>query len=103
MGGVSLGQVFFRSGATRMVVGDSWTAWLLNPYLIGGVTVYVLATLLWIYVLRSAPLSRVYPIFALSFLLVPLLEYLTMSEPLRLQSFVGGAVIIAGVLIAVHD
>jgi drug/metabolite transporter (DMT)-like permease len=100
--GVSIGQILFRLSAER-VDSARWAATTLgNPWLWLAVMVYVFATALWIHVLRTAPLARVYPWFALAFVVVPLLEAWLLGEPLRMQVLVGGMVIIVGVAIAVR-
>jgi drug/metabolite transporter (DMT)-like permease len=100
--GISIGQILFRLSALR-IDPQRWMASTVgNPWLWAALVVYALATLLWVHVLRTAPLSRVYPLFALAFVVVPLLDALLLGEPLRHQALVGGAVIVAGVFIAVQ-
>lgn len=100
--GVSIGQILFRLSAER-IDSARWTATTLgNPWLLLALVVYAAATVLWVHVLRTAPLARVYPLFALAFVVVPLLEALLLGEPLRAQVLVGGAVIVVGVAIAVR-
>jgi len=100
--GISIGQLLFRLSAQR-IDGERWLASTLgNPWLWAALIVYAAATLLWVHVLRTAPLSRVYPLIALAFVVVPLLETLLLGEPLRPQVLIGGAVIVVGVVIAVH-
>lgn len=100
--GVSIGQILFRLSAER-IDGARWVATTLgNPWLWLALLVYGGATLLWVHVLRTAPLARVYPLIALAFVVVPLLESLLLGEPLRAQVLIGGAVIVVGVAIAVR-
>lgn len=100
--GISIGQILFRLSAQR-IDGGRWVASTLgNPWLWAALIVYGAATLLWVHVLRTAPLSRVYPLIALAFVVVPLLDTFLLGEPLRPQSLVGGAVIVVGVIIAVQ-
>ena len=51
-----------------------------DPYLITGLALYGGITLLWLTLLRSAPLSRVYPYAALAFVLVPFFSWLLFGE-----------------------
>ena len=60
-----------------------------------------MATVLWVYVLRTVPLSAAYALFALAFVIVPLLAHFVLGEPLTANVLVGGVVIVAGILIAV--
>ena len=100
VGGIAAGQVLFQLAARR-IDGARWLASLaLNPYLWSALVVYGAATLLWIHVLRTAPLSRAYPLFALAFVAVPILEHWVWQQPIRWQSHVGGLLIVAGVAIS---
>ena len=100
--GISIGQILFRLSAQR-IDGGRWVASTLgNPWLWAALIVYGAATLLWVQVLRTAPLSRVYPFIALAFVVVPLLDALLLGEPLRPQALIGGVVIVIGIAIAVQ-
>lgn len=100
--GVSIGQILFRLSAER-IDNARWAATTFgNPWLLLALVVYGAATVLWLHVLRTAPLARVYPLFALAFIVVPLLESLLLDEALRAQVLIGGAVIVVGVAIAVR-
>jgi drug/metabolite transporter (DMT)-like permease len=102
MFGISIGQILFRLSAQR-IDEERWvTSTLGNPWLWAALIVYGVATLLWVHVLRTAPLSRVYPLIALAFVVVPLLDTLLLGESLRPQALIGGAIIVAGVVIAVQ-
>ena len=74
---------------------------LVNHWLWVALVVYGLATLLWIHVLRTAPLNRAYPLFALAFVVVPIVEHFVWQQPLRWQSWAGGGLITLGVAISV--
>ena len=47
-----------------------------------------------------APLHLAYPFMGLAFLIVPLLAWAFLGEPLTWQTLVGGALILAGVSLA---
>lgn len=100
--GICLGQILFRKGAVEIDAARVLASTLSNASLWVALVVYVAATVLWVYVLRFAPLNRVYPVFALAFILVPMLESALLSEPLRIQSLIGGVIIVVGVAIAVR-
>lgn len=57
------------------------------------------ATLLWVAALRHAPLGRVYPLMALSFVLVPLAAMFVLREQLSPQYWAGVALIVAGLAV----
>jgi drug/metabolite transporter (DMT)-like permease len=60
---------------------------------------YAGATLVWVAVLRHAPLSRIYPIMALSFVLTPLGGMLFLKEPINASYWAGVGLILAGLVV----
>lgn len=59
-------------------------------------TLYAGATLLWVAALKHAPLGRIYPLMALSFVLVPLGGLFLLREQVSPAYWGGVALIIAG-------
>jgi drug/metabolite transporter (DMT)-like permease len=57
------------------------------------------ATLVWVAVLRHAPLSRIYPIMALSFVLTPLAGMVVLKEPIAPAYWAGVALILGGLFV----
>ncbi len=100
--GICFGQILFRKGAVELDATRVLLSTLSSPSLWLALVVYAAATVLWVYVLRYAPLNRVYPVFALAFILVPALESVLLGEPWRVQSLIGGVIIVVGVAIAVR-
>ena len=97
--GISAGQILFRLAGRTPLPGEGALA-ILNGWMIAALVLYGAATLLWVHVLRSTPLSIAYPLFALAFVIVPVLSFLILHEPLRVSSFVGGALIMLGVVVS---
>lgn len=103
VGGISVGQLFLKLAAINLhnpkAIGIWVAGYCLNLYFIVGVGVLGVSTLLWIWVLRTLPLNIAYPFMALAFVIVPLLTYFVLGEPLGWKNFVGAALIIAGVVL----
>ena len=74
----------------------------LSPLMIAALVLYGVATVLWVYVLRTVPLSAAYAVFALAFLIVPLLAHFVLDEPLSANVLIGGVIIVVGILVAVR-
>jgi undecaprenyl phosphate-alpha-L-ara4N flippase subunit ArnE len=72
---------------------------LLNGWLLAAVILYGAATLLWVYILRSTPLSAAYPFAALSFVLVPVGAWALLGEALSWRYGLGMLLIICGILL----
>jgi drug/metabolite transporter (DMT)-like permease len=100
---MSLGQILFKIASQNISKPRiSWeTFWQLslNPYLILGLIVYAATTVLWVIVLSNASLSKSYPFMALSMILVPLAGVALFGEKPSVSLFVGGALVVAGILV----
>lgn len=84
-------EYFSIMGAARL----SSTYYVLLP----GILCYVLGMIMWIYALRSVPLVIAYPFIALSFIAVPLLSSIFLGETYGADTFLGGLLIVAGIII----
>ncbi len=97
------GQVLFKLvGNALNETGSIWhprvfLSFLAAMVLFGG------ATLLWIGLLQSTALSRLYPYLALSFVIVPLLSWLLYSEPLTFKYWLGMALILLGIFVVANS
>ena len=100
--GISLGQMLFKKAAQSIAVTTAWQHWVFNGWLIAALALYGITTLVWIWVLRHAPLHLAYPFMGLAFLIVPCLGWLFLGEPIHIQTIVGGALILIGIAIAAH-
>ena len=98
--GISLGQMLFKKAALSIPDAANWQHWVFNGWLITALALYGITTLLWIWVLRHAPLHLAYPFMGLAFLVVPVLAWALLGEPLTWQSLAGGALITGGVALA---
>ena len=102
---IAVGQLLFKSAAGQWRI-DGWT-WttlrgFLSPVMLVALFIYAAATLLWVFVLRTVPLSSAYALFSLAFLIVPVLARVFLGEPISVNTLAGGAVIVVGVIIAVR-
>lgn len=99
---IATGQILFKLTAQRIsgrpvLEGLGDTA-VLFPFIVA-LGIYGFATLLWIFALRELPLARAYFLMSLSFLIVPVVSALVFSERFTPGFALGGALIIAGVLV----
>jgi drug/metabolite transporter (DMT)-like permease len=99
------GQLLFKIAAAQWRLdAGAWLAVrsLLSPAFVAALAIYGVATLLWVYALRTVPLGAAFPLYALTFLLVPVLAHFIADEPLSVNTLIGGLVIVAGVAISVR-
>lgn len=96
---ISIGQLLFKK--TGLEIKQSGELFNFRVFFFLGIAlfVYMLATLLWISVLRTVPLAKVYIIMSLSFVLVPLGSFFVFQEKISFIYILGSFFIIIGVLI----
>ncbi|WP_373088698.1 EamA family transporter [Sneathiella sp.] len=96
---ISAGQILFKISSREMTGFDynSLVKLSLNGYFIVAVILYGLATILWVYILKHFPLNKAYLFMGLSFVLVPLMSYIFLKEPLSLRYLAGAACIVFGI------
>lgn len=63
---------------------------------------YVVVTILWLFVLRSIPLSQAFPALGLTFALIPLASHHFLQEKVEFRQWIGIVIIIAGVIFVVQ-
>ena len=99
VGVISTGQLLFKLASGhldfRRPLADPQGLVILGVAL----ALYGAATLVWVAVLRHAPLSRIYPIMALSFVLTPLGGMVFLKEPISGPYWAGVALILAGLVV----
>lgn len=95
---LALGQVLFKFAAVGIQFSQPRTLFSLS--LIIALTVYGIATVAWLAVLARVPLSLAFPFYGLTFLLVPLLAWMILKEPIRPQVLWGGLLIMMGVVVS---
>ncbi len=95
---LACGQILFKKAA--LAVGDRpLLSGILNIWTVTALLLYAAATLLWISILRTTPLSQAYPFAALGFVIVPLASVLLFHEVLDLRYVAGVVCIVAGILL----
>ena len=92
------GQVLFKQAGVRGADAP-FVRTLFDPTFILAVGLYGIATLMWVYVLKTVPLSAAYTFMALSYVVVPLLAVVFLDETLGLKYALGAGLIIAGLLV----
>lgn len=99
---MAIGQVLFKLGAGRLSgerLPDFLVQTATSPLIIGACVLYALTILLWVWILRQVPLSRVYPFTALAYILTPLFGWLFFQEKITLQFFLGSVLLLGGILL----
>lgn len=97
--GMALGQLLFKKAAMSLAT-FSPLALLGNGWLLLALALYGATTLGWVWILRHIPLALAYPFMSLAFVLVPVLAWLIWGEAVHWRTWVGSALIVAGVVVA---
>jgi drug/metabolite transporter (DMT)-like permease len=98
--GISAGQLLFKKAAANISGDISLLTLVQNGWLVGALFLYGITTIGWVWILRHAPLHLAYPFMSLAFLIVPVLAWAVLGEPIHWRTFAGAALIIAGVSLA---
>ncbi|MFD1678150.1 hypothetical protein [Alicyclobacillus fodiniaquatilis] len=70
---------------------------MFSPWVIGGIALYVVATVIWIFLLSKISLSVLYPLQSLAYVAAILVSIFIFHEHIPPMRWVGVAVILAGV------
>lgn len=99
--GLAIGQILFKLSAAALTQTGSFFAFRTAATFIAAMTLYAITSVAWVWVLQKTELGRVYPLMALAFVLVPMGSHLVFGERFPLQYFVGVALIMIGIVVAV--
>lgn len=98
---MAFGQVWFKIGLQRFD-DFTWT-WsslvhtvFLNGYMLLGLSVLVIANVLWLYFLKIFPFSIIYPLTSLGFVIGMLAGMLILGETVVWSQWFGVCLILAG-------
>ena len=96
---MSLGQILFKYVAVSYN-----SSGVINFSVFGGgaiaITLYAISTVLWIWVLRYMDLSKAYPFFAISFVIVPLSGMVLYGDSLSMKNIFGLLFIVLGIILS---
>jgi multidrug transporter EmrE-like cation transporter len=93
----ALAQVLMKIGTTKIQLNfiDIFT----NCYIIAGLSIYTLSAVLWIFAISKVQLSIAYPMVSSGYIIVFVLSYFILNEPISLLRIFGLLTIITGVVI----
>ncbi len=95
---LAAGQILFKKAA--LAAGDGpLVPGIINPWTLAALVLYGAATMLWIVILRTTPLSLAYPFAALGFVIVPLAARWMFDEALSSTYLLGALLIVCGVVL----
>ncbi len=97
------GQTFWKIGIEPVHITGlkSILLAMFSPWIIAGIVLYVIATVITIYLLKQLPLSLVYPVQSLAYVVAVVVAILVFHEHVSLTRWLGVGVILAGVALIV--
>jgi drug/metabolite transporter (DMT)-like permease len=97
---IAVGQVLFKLLANMLHSGRPIGS--VNVLATGAAAgvIYAGSTIAWIWLLQFIEISKVYPYFALAFIIVPIAGYLIFGEVISTKYMIGVALISAGIVLA---
>jgi drug/metabolite transporter (DMT)-like permease len=98
---ISFGQFLFKMAGRNLTgqIGRDLLGVAFNPYFIGAMALYGVASFLWVIALSKTDISRAYPFMASGFVIVPLIGFVLLGETLSAPFFLGTALIVGGILV----
>lgn len=101
----ALAQLSFKYGVSNVDLTQHsnlvFKAWFLftSPFVVIGLSLYGIGTILWLFALKQLDLSLAYPFVGMSFVFVFIFSVLFLSEPFNVTRLLGTAVIVLGIVI----
>lgn len=96
---ISIGQLLFKKVSIYINQSDRLFSFEVLGTFSLAIFIYGLATLFWIYILKSIPLNQAYSFMALSFVFVSIGSYWFFNETVTYQFIIGLLFIIIGLVI----
>lgn len=98
---LSTGQILFKlASADINLTYLGFIPSLVSLKLLIAFVVYLIATLLWLILLKGLPLRIAYPFSALAFLIVPTLAHFILGESIGWNTYVGACIIMIGIIVS---
>jgi len=103
----ALAQIALKQGMSSSTVSaalgqgtaSTVTAIATNPYVIGGLSLYALGAVLWLFVLSRVDVSVAYPFVAFGFIVTMGLAIVLLGEPLQPLRVAGTLLVVAGAVL----
>ena len=92
-----IAQLLFKSFTQLQL--NTISDYIFNPQLIGGLALYFISAILYIYSLKKIELSIAYPSISISYIGVLFLSYILFNEALTINKLAGTFIIVLGVIL----
>jgi len=95
------GQMIWKHGMTEFSYNGiiHLIKFAFTPYILGGLILYGIATIIWLYLLKTAEFSLIYPLQSLAYIIGVIIAFILFKEQVSLIRWCGIATIFLGVFI----
>jgi drug/metabolite transporter (DMT)-like permease len=100
--GLAVGQILFKTSSIALAQAGSFFNWKVLSTLFAAMCLYGVTSIAWVWILQRIELGKVYPLMALAFVLVPIGSHFAFGERFQVQYFLGVALIVFGIVVAVR-
>lgn len=76
---------------------------MFQPYVIGGLALYAIGAVVWLFVLARVDLSLAYPFVGLGFIVTLVLSHLLLGEAVAVTRIAGTLMIAVGCVLVAHS
>ncbi len=98
---VSVARILFKQAAPSFCdMAAGWVARCLQPPLVAAIALHAFATALWLLALGRGRLVVIYPVMAASCFVAPMLAWVWLGGQPSARTWLGSALVLAGVAIA---
>lgn len=87
------------SNAAHGSVASTLLRYILQPLVFGGLSIYALGTLLWVFAVARKEISFLYPLTALNYGLLALAGHIVLGESISLLRWFGISIVMVGVVL----
>lgn len=94
--GNCVGQVCLKYGVSNIEQNMTILGYF-NPFIFLGLFIYGSSFILWLFILKTVPLTIAFSFLAMSFIIVPVLSHRIFDEPYHLGVAVGSIFIFVGI------
>ena len=99
---IAWGQILWKMGLNTLEIENFFTfstfkKLLTSPYILIGFTVYIFATIFWMYTLNMFKLSYIYPLLSITYIISLILSFTVLKEPVPTVRWIGVIILIIGI------
>lgn len=101
--GIVGGQILFKMAAIQLAPANSMLErglmLLHNACFLVAMAIYLILSVVWVWILTFTPISRAYPFLALAIAVTPIVGGMMFEEPITLRLMLGLCAVVAGLFV----